>query len=278
MKDNNYIFKYLKYTDLEKIKKKFNNNKSIKYVVIDNFIKKKYTLTISNEHKSIPDESWLAYNHYNQKKMGLSNINLMGKCTKDLINELSSTKFTKWLSDLSGIQNLISDPSLDGGGLHKISRGGFLNIHTDFQSHTKYKNWKRKINLLLYLSPEYKKSWRGELELRDYKDNKIIESISPKFNRCVIFITDSKSYHGHPKPLNSPKNLARRSLALYYFQVSKKNLPLKPTKYISVDKDDRLKKILIKVDVIGVYIFSFLKRYSIVNNDTIYKIKKAFKK
>ena len=73
------------------------------------------------------------------------------------------------------------------------------------------------------MSPEYKKSWRGELELRDYKDNKIIESISPKFNRCVIFITDSKSYHGHPKPLNSPKNLARRSLALYYFQVSKKS-------------------------------------------------------
>ena len=52
--------------------------------------------------------------------MGLSNTNLMGKRTKDLINELSSTTFTNWLSDLSGIKNLISDPSLDGGGLHKI--------------------------------------------------------------------------------------------------------------------------------------------------------------
>ena len=32
--------------------------------------------------------------------------------------------------------------TLDGGGLHQIFKGGHLNIHTDFTSHTNQKNGK----------------------------------------------------------------------------------------------------------------------------------------
>ena len=278
MKKHRFQFISINTLDKESIKIKFNRKDVFKYIILDNFIDKKYSIGIAKEHKAIPDEAWLKYNHYNQKKMGLSDLQAMGPLTQKLIRELSSKSFTNWLSFISNFENLISDPTLDGGGLHKISKGGYLNIHTDFQSHTKNKNWRRRINLLLYLSPEYKKSWKGELELRSYKDNTIVESIVPKFNRCVIFVTDNKSFHGHPIPLNAPNSLARRSIALYYFQVLDKDLPLKPTKYIPINSDNKMKKILIKIDVMAVYIFSFMKRYSSISNDSFGKIRKFFGK
>ena len=49
-----------------------------------------------------------------------------------------------------------------------------------------------------------------------------IHSIAPLFNRCVIFNTDIDAYHGHPDPLNTPADMTRKSIALYYYTASKK--------------------------------------------------------
>ena len=51
---------------------------------------------------------------------------MMGETSKAVIDELSSKKFLSWLENLTGISGLISDPDLDGGGLHMIEKGGFL--------------------------------------------------------------------------------------------------------------------------------------------------------
>ena len=44
-----------------------------------------------------------------------------------------------------------------------------------------------------------------------------LAKIAPLFNRCVILETNEISFHGHPKPLNTPKGVSRKSLAAYYF-------------------------------------------------------------
>ena len=50
------------------------------------------------------------------------------------------------------------------------------------------------------------------------KDHKRCEQrILPIFNRCVIFQTDAKSFHGHPHPLTCPEGRRRNTLALYYY-------------------------------------------------------------
>ena len=44
------------------------------------------------------------------------------------------------------------------------SKGGFLNVHDcSFNYHHKLQSW-RRINVLFYLTPEWKKSWGGNLE------------------------------------------------------------------------------------------------------------------
>src|SRR3546814_4381511 len=43
--------------------------------------------------------------------------------------------------------------------------------------------------------------------------------VLPEIGRAVVFNTDSTSYHGHPDPLESPPDVTRRSIALYYYTV-----------------------------------------------------------
>lgn len=133
-----------------------------------------------------------------------------------LVNYLNSPVMLKYLEELTGIDNLISDELLMGGGLHKTTSGGKLAIHKDYNVHPVNKMY-RRLNLLIYLNKDWKEEWEGNLELWDKDHTKLEISVEPLFNRAVIFTISEESLHGHPVPLNTPENVSRNSIALYYF-------------------------------------------------------------
>ena len=53
------------------------------------------------------------------------------------------------------------------------SKGGFLNVHADFNYHHKLQSW-RRINVLFYLTPKWKK-WGGNLEFWSKDKKKKLE-------------------------------------------------------------------------------------------------------
>jgi hypothetical protein len=140
----------------------------------------------------------------------------VGPDTSRLAYFLNSGPFLNYLENLTGIGNLIADPSYFGGGLHWIENGGFLEVHADF-NHLKKYNLERRINLLLYLNEDWKDEYNGHLELWDRQTMTRAKAVSPIFNRCVVFSTTKEALHGHPAPLSVPPGVARRSLALYYY-------------------------------------------------------------
>jgi hypothetical protein len=130
----------------------------------------------------------------------------------------NSRPFLAFLEHLTGIQGLIPDPYFVGGGLHETERGGRLAIHADFSVHAKL-NLLRRINVLLFLNKDWQRDYGGDLELWDSRMSHCAASIAPTFNRCVVFNTDRRSFHGHPDPLDCPQDRSRRSVALYYYTV-----------------------------------------------------------
>lgn len=136
------------------------------------------------------------------------------------IQDLNSGDFLRFLSDVSGIQGLIPDPYLCGGGFNVINRGGVLAVHADGNWHD-LMGLHRRLNVIIYLNEEWEDEWGGQLELwsktEDNKPDKCVTKISPIFNRMVIFKTDDFSFHGHPTPLNCPEDKCRKSLILYYY-------------------------------------------------------------
>lgn len=193
------------------------------HCVIDNFI------TPALADKAYQDIMSLNPNNANSKfvnkeskheynKFGFSNIDNLPVYLRFIFRELTSKEFTITLENLTGIKDLIYDDySLLGAGIHLIKSGGMLDMHTDFNTYenSKYGKLDRRINLLIYMNKDWEEHYTGDLLLRGQDQS--IQRIKPLFNRAVIFNTTNKSIHGHPEILNTPDNVMRKSIALYYY-------------------------------------------------------------
>lgn len=190
------------------------------HVIIDNFLPAELAEEIlaNFPEKITNDEVAFQGNYFEHNKRQI----FPHSCNQKALSYFlffNSAPFLQYLEGLTGITGLISDPYYFGGGFHEISRGGKLGVHADFRINEKL-HLNRRINVLIYLNKNWKNEYGGELELWDQTMNKKVKSIAPLFNRCVIFNTDQKSYHGHPDSLKTPLGITRKSLALYYYTAS----------------------------------------------------------
>ena len=198
------------------------DNYPFPHTVIDNFLKNDVLnntlMSINNLKNENAEWKFTDPNspcEYNKFAFNLNFDNYL----KKLFIELNSPEFIKHIENITGIKDLITnDINLQGAGIHRIKKGGYLQLHTDFNSyHNHYGKLDRRINLLIYMNPEWKEEYNGALCLCDKNKNTCIKKILPILNRCVIFNTTNKSIHGHPEPLNVPEQMCRQSIAVYYY-------------------------------------------------------------
>jgi hypothetical protein len=143
-----------------------------------------------------------------------------GPATAALFGFLKSSAFIIFLEKLTGIQDLIPDPHYRGSGVHQTLPNGYLGVHADFNRYKRYE-LHRRVNILLYLNDDWQENYGGHLELWSKDMKSCMVRSMPVMNRLAIFSSTDFSYHGHPSPLNCPKNRSRRSLALYYYTKSR---------------------------------------------------------
>jgi len=201
------------------IKHDFQAKEPFKYVVFDDFFKPEGAEIIHQNYPVIEDGMWDGTTYINQKNKFKKSQFEPGSVMQRVFDELNSSAFLYWLEQITGIlEPLIADEELFGGGLHQSVNGAFLNVHVDFNMHPKT-NYHRRLNVLIYMNKDWKDAYQGDLELWDLSNgNKtLLAKFAPTYNRCVIFETNEISFHGHPKPLQTPPNVSRKSLATYYF-------------------------------------------------------------
>jgi hypothetical protein len=186
------------------------------HTVIDNVFPEELLNSIVAEFPRLDQIDWQRFENANEKKSALKSEMQLGNVARHFLWELNSQVFISFLQLLTGIEGLVPDPHLLGGGLHQIERGGLLKIHADFNHH-KQLNLQRRINLLVYLNRDWKEEYGGHLELWNREMTKCVKKVLPVFNRCVIFSTTDTAYHGHPEPLTCPEGWSRKSLAMYYY-------------------------------------------------------------
>jgi Rps23 Pro-64 3,4-dihydroxylase Tpa1-like proline 4-hydroxylase len=136
--------------------------------------------------------------------------------TKAVFHALNSRAFIQFLEQMSGIKGLIPDPYYMGGVIHRTETGGFLDIHADFNHHT-LMNLERRLNLLIYLNPDWKEEYGGSFEVWTNDMSEKVAAFSPVMNRMCCFSTGSDTMHGNPEPVNHPNGEPRLSIALYYY-------------------------------------------------------------
>jgi hypothetical protein len=201
---------------------RFSCAQPFRHVQIDNF----FTPTLSRElSENFPpfDES-LAINENGEvgNKAVHEQIMHLGPAWESLDLLVQDEEFLALISEITGISDLKFDPHYFGGGTHENRHGQGLDAHIDFNLHPVTRQH-RRLNLIVYLNEEWQDDYGGSIQLHkdpyspSEKDQ--VTSISPLFNRCVIFETHEHSWHGFPR-INLPKDkrsLSRRSFALYYY-------------------------------------------------------------
>ena len=215
--------KYLNFSNEElfskanKFKEKYTSAIPFPHIVLDDFFNEKsLDLLIENFPKN-SDEYNSQFNNKSEKKLTLNNPKQFSDENNNFINFLNSFIFTNFLQVITNInETLVPDPYLIGGGLHELKNGGFLNIHADFNIHPKMK-LDRRLNVLIYLNKNWSDDKGGQLELWNKEMTKCHQSITPKYNRMVIFSTTTFSYHGNPNKVKCSEDESRKSLALYYY-------------------------------------------------------------
>lgn len=152
---------------------------------------------------------------HENRKVQITDADRFPAAVARLHEAMSAPAFLETLSEITGIPRLRADPRLVGGGMHETGPRGRLDVHVDFNIH-KQTGWHRRLNILVYLNPEWYDKWGGALELWDREVRTCVRTVQPALNRCVLFETSEYSFHG-VTPVTCPPDQARRSFAAYYY-------------------------------------------------------------
>jgi hypothetical protein len=198
----------------------FRDARPFRHVVIDGFMDDDSAARLLAEFP--PFDAKFARNEAGEigNKAVVERIRGIGPAYAALDDLIQTRGFLDLVGRITGIAGLQYDPWYFGGGTHENRHGQDLDAHIDFNRHPVEKSH-RRLNLIVYLNREWDDAWGGSLQLhRDPRaDDDEVVTITPSFNRCVIFETNEISWHGFPR-IDLPearRNLTRRSIALYFY-------------------------------------------------------------
>ncbi len=212
------IWQYVQPLDIDDLAKRFQTAKPFPSICIDNFLKPEFAEQVRQSFPTYDQakELGLGFNAVNERgKIQVTDSSKFRGAVAQLHEVLASQPFLDLMSKMTGINELLADDKLLGGGLHQTGPRGHLDVHVDF-NYIKERRLHRRMNIIIFLNPGWKKEWGGALELWDEQVKVCHHTFEPIFNRCCMFETSEISFHG-VTAVTCPPNESRKSFAAYYY-------------------------------------------------------------
>lgn len=209
---------YIEALDVAALRESFCNAEPFPFMVIDNFLKEDFHRSILEAYPSAIEaesigETFSAVNE--SGKTQVTDSNAFAEPVAKLNQVLSSSAWLDTLGKITEIDGLTADESLDGGGMHIMRPGAHLDVHVDFNISLETR-LHRRLNILVFLNDRWDDDWGGRLELWDKGVKQRHHALLPISNRCAVFRTSERSFHG-VETVRCPEAYDRRSFAAYYY-------------------------------------------------------------
>jgi len=239
----NIIFEKLNFHK-DSLKTQFrNSDSSISYFFLDDLLPKEIALKMT---ETFPEPSQMVLKKsIREDKYVAAQMNLYHPLLEEIIYAFQDKRVVDVVGEICAIKNLIPDENLYAGGISMMGHKQFLNPHLD-NSHDKDRNLWRVLNLLYYVTPDWKEENGGNLELWPNGLNQKQITIHSKFNRLAVMATHNSSLHSV-----SPIVFEgfRRCVSNYYFS----NTPLLESDRFHVTSfrgrpENKMADIILRVD------------------------------
>ena len=217
----------------------------------DNFLDEQFAKELQKEILNIPQTEWDRYDNPFEQKFTLRDKFKFPSLLKLIFEQLTTERFVKQLSEIVGYE-LKLDTTRNFWGVHTYKPGDKLDIHVDAGLHPAL-GLKKQITLGIYLSYKWHESygceleiWRGDNSVNpDAKIYEKITSISPLFNRIIMFTCNDYSWHGNPIPSSGTEDSRRIFVTISYLSdnINDENKKIKaffvprPDDPINLEKD-----------------------------------------
>lgn len=162
-----------------------------RFVAIDDLLPVEIAERIS---LAFPDGSAMRLmNSFRERKFTSKAYNEFDPCLGQITFAFQDRKIVSLIEEITGIAEQVPDSLLYAGGLSAMVRGHFLRPHID-NSHDSSRQYYRTLNLLYYVTPDWKEENGGNLQLWDENVNQCF-TIHSRFNRLVLMETTPTSWH-----------------------------------------------------------------------------------
>ncbi len=208
------------------LRQEFQLNQPFRHVVMDSFLEPGFCDRLLADFPAFDERK--AVNELGEvgRKAVVPDLDRIGPSYAQFDRLMRAREFLAFVGQISGIANLVYDPAYVGGGTHENLDGQELDAHVDFNYHPT-KPLHRRLNLIVFLNPEWLECWGGCLELSEDPwlpaQPEHVRTVVPIANRAVLFETTEKSWHGF-KRIRLPdekRRLSRRSIAVYFYSADR---------------------------------------------------------
>ena len=181
------------------------------YFIVDDLLPAELAREI---HASFPDPSaMMLRKSMRELKYVTSQMDGCAKLLDEIVFAFQDPRVVAAVARATGLEALEPDPKLYAGGVSLMGRGHYLNPHID-NSHDMDRARYRVLNLLYYVSPEWKVEDGGNLELWPRGARGEPLTLHSRFNRLVVIATNRTSWHS-VSAVRADRN--RTCVSNYYF-------------------------------------------------------------
>jgi Rps23 Pro-64 3,4-dihydroxylase Tpa1-like proline 4-hydroxylase len=145
-------------------------------------------------HRAFPPNAEMRLmDSFRERKYTSKSLERMDPLVHDALFAFQAPPVLEQVAAITGLRDMVGDPSLYAGGISAMTEGQFLDPHID-NSHDGEGRLYRVLNLLYYVTPGWRAENGGNLELWDEEVRERLE-VPSLFNRLVIMQTDRTSWH-----------------------------------------------------------------------------------
>lgn len=242
------------------------SKEAIGYFYLDNLLPDDIALKI---YKNFPESSQMVLKKsIREDKYVAAQMNRYNPILEEIIYAFQDKKIIDLVAEICNIKEAIPDDNLYAGGISMMGKNQFLNPHLD-NSHDKDRECWRVLNLLYYVTPNWKEEYGGNLELwpNGLKQSQI--TLHSKFNRLIVMATHNNSLHSV-----SPVTFDgfRCCVSNYYF--SKNPLSQSDTFHVTSFRgrpEDKVTDVILQTDTLLRMIIRKIFKKGIKENPHVYK-------